>query len=51
LVEIGVECRAQLSEELANMHLRYIGASPPGEGEKATIAYRLRLPFLDRWNL
>jgi transposase-like protein len=34
--------------ELAEMHLRYISAAPPGEGEKASVAYRLRLLFLDR---
>ena len=28
-----------------------IAASPPRAGEKATTAYRLRLLFLDRWNL
>jgi hypothetical protein len=33
------------------MHDRYLVASPPGAGEKATTAYRLRLLFLDRWNL
>jgi len=38
-------------DELADMHLRYIGAAPPGAGEKASVAYRLRLLFLDRWNL
>jgi len=38
-------------DELAEMHLRYIGASSPGAGEKASVAYRLRLLFLDRWNL
>ena len=38
-------------DELAEMHLRYIGAASPGTGEKATTAYRLRLLFLDRWNL
>ena len=43
--------RPQDGDELAKLHLRYIGASPPAEGEKATIAYRLRLLFLDRWNL
>jgi transposase-like protein len=43
--------RPQDVDELAKIHLRYIGASPPGEGGKATIAYRLRLLFLDRWNL
>jgi len=37
--------------ELAEMHLRYIDATPPSAGDKATIAYRLRLLFLDRWNL
>jgi transposase-like protein len=38
-------------DELAEMHLRYIGAAPPGAGEKASVAYRLRLLLLDRWNL
>lgn len=37
--------------ELEAMHYRYLAASPPGAGEKATVAYRLRLLFLDRWNL
>jgi transposase-like protein len=38
-------------KELEEMHQRYINAAPPGTGEKAAIAYRLRLLFLDRWNL
>jgi transposase-like protein len=38
-------------KELEEMHQRYIDAAPPRPGEKATIAYRLRLLFLDRWNL
>jgi len=38
-------------KELEGMHHRYTGASPPGGGEKATAAYRLRLMYLDRWNL
>jgi transposase-like protein len=38
-------------DKLAEIHLRYIGAAPPGAGEKASVAYRLRLLFLDRWNL
>ena len=38
-------------DKLADMHLRYIGASPPRAGQKASVAYRLRLLFLDRWNL
>jgi hypothetical protein len=33
------------------MHDRYLAASPPDAGEKAATAYRLRLFFLDRWNL
>ena len=37
--------------ELEGMHHRYTGASPPGGGEKATNAYRLRLMYLDRWSL
>jgi hypothetical protein len=36
---------------LGKMHRHYFGASPPGKREKATVAYRLRLLFLDRWNL
>jgi transposase-like protein len=38
-------------DKLADLHLSYIDASPPKAGEKATVAYRLRLLFLDRWNL
>jgi transposase-like protein len=38
-------------KELEEMHRRYIDAAPPGPGEKATVAYRLRLLYLDRWNL
>jgi transposase-like protein len=37
--------------ELEAMHRRYLEASPPQEGEHQTLAYRLRLLFLDRWNL
>jgi len=37
--------------ELEEMHHRYTGAAPPRQGEKATAAYRLRLMYLDRWNL
>ncbi len=38
-------------EELEAMHNRYLKARPPGKGERASVAYRLRLLFLDRWNL
>ncbi len=34
--------------ELESMHRRYLEASPPQEGEHQTLAYRLRLLFLDR---
>jgi hypothetical protein len=35
----------------AAMHLRYVNGCAPQAGQKATVAYRLRLLFLDRWNL
>jgi transposase-like protein len=38
-------------ETLERMHLRYIEAEVPRAGEKASVAYRLRLLYLDRWNL
>jgi len=37
--------------ELETLHRRYIRAAPPRPGERASAAYRLRLLFLDRWNL
>ncbi|MBN1811767.1 MAG: hypothetical protein JXA14_08020, partial [Anaerolineae bacterium] len=37
--------------ELGDVHRRYLGAAPPAKGETATLAYRLRLLYLDRWNL
>ena len=37
--------------QLKQMHRRYLQAASPGKGEKATAAYRLRLLFLDRWEL
>jgi hypothetical protein len=37
--------------ELETMHRRYVEAPPPQEGEHQSLAYRLRLLFLDRWNL
>ena len=33
------------------MHRHYLEAAPPQEGEHQSLAYRLRLLFLDRWNL
>jgi transposase-like protein len=43
--------RPQDEDELGEIHRRYIEATPPSDGEKASVAYRLRLLFLDRWNL
>jgi hypothetical protein len=37
--------------ELETLHRRYLAACPPSQGEKAPTAYRLRLLYLDRWNL
>ena len=36
---------------LAAIHRRYAGAPPPARGQTASLAYRLRLFSLDRWNL
>jgi len=43
--------RPEQQSELETMHQRYIAAAPPRSGERASLAYRLRLLFLDRWNL
>jgi len=37
--------------ELEQMHRRYLSAPAPRKGTTASVAYRLRLLFLDRWNL
>ena len=39
------------ASELESLHRRYVEAAPPREGEHQSLAYRLRLLFLDRWNL
>jgi hypothetical protein len=51
LGELIVSRQPDEETELEEMHHRYTGAPPPGQGEKATVAYRLRLMYLDRWNL
>ena len=51
LGELILSRQPEEENELEEMHYRYIGAAPPGQGEKATAAYRLRLMYLDRWNL
>jgi hypothetical protein len=45
------ERQPEQEKELETMLERYLGASPPREGEKASVAYRIRLLLLDRWNL
>ena len=37
--------------ELEVLHDRYRGAPPPRKGQTASLAYRLHLLFLDRWNV
>lgn len=37
--------------ELLGLYNRYAGAAPPQKGKWASIAYRMRNLFLDRWNL
>jgi hypothetical protein len=37
--------------ELKELHRRYVGAAAPRKDQPASLAYRLRLLFLDRWNL
>jgi hypothetical protein len=51
LGELILSRQPQEEEELEAMHQRYIDAAPPAAGQKATLAYRLRLMYLDRWNL
>lgn len=47
---IQTRCPADV-DRLGTLHMRYIGAACPGPGETASTAYRMRLLFLDRWNL
>lgn len=41
----------EASAALATIHHRYQGAAPPVKGKNMSLAYRLRLFSLDRWNL
>lgn len=41
----------EASALLATIHHRYLGAAKPAKGEPMSLAYRLRLFSLDRWNL
>jgi hypothetical protein len=51
LGELVKSRQREQAPELEAMHRRYLQASPPQEGEHQSLAYRLRLLFLDRWNL
>ena len=51
LGELILSRQPEEENELEEMHHRYTGAAPPTHGQKATVAYRLRLMYLDRWNL
>jgi transposase-like protein len=51
LGELILSRQPEEENELEEMHHRYTDAAPPTRGEKATVAYRLRLMYLDRWNL
>jgi transposase-like protein len=51
LGELILSRQPEEESELEEMHQRYTGAAPPVQGQKATVAYRLRLMYLDRWNL
>ncbi len=51
LGELVKSRQREQATELEAMHRRYLEASPPHQGEHQSVAYRLRLLFLDRWNL
>ena len=51
LGELILSRQPEEENELEEMHHRYTDAAPPGRGEKATLAYRLRLMYRDRWKL
>jgi transposase-like protein len=51
LGELTLSRQPKEQTELETMHRHYLEAAPPGKGEQASTAYRLRLLFLDRWNL
>ncbi len=51
LGELVKSRQREQATELEALHRRYLQATPPHEGEHQSLAYRLRLLFLDRWNL
>lgn len=51
LKQLVQERRPEGGQEVEKMLEKYWPAKPPREGEKASVAYRIRLLRLDRWNL
>jgi transposase-like protein len=51
LGELILSRQPEEEDELGEMHQRYTDAAPPAPGQRASLAYRLRLMYLDRWNL
>jgi transposase-like protein len=51
LGELVKSRQREQASELESLHRRYLQAAPPQEGAHQSLAYRLRLLFLDRWNL
>ena len=51
LGELIVSRKPEEVAELQEMHQRYLKAVPPRKGERASLAYRLRRLFLDRYKL
>ena len=51
LGELVKSRQKEQAAELEALHRRYLEAAPPHDGEHFSLAYRLRLLFLDRWNL
>ena len=51
LGELVKSRQKEQAPQLEALHRRYLEAAPPREGEHHSLAYRLRLLFLDRWNL
>lgn len=51
LGELILSRQPEQEQELAEIYRRYTHAASPAPGEKASLAYRLRLLYLDRCNL
>lgn len=51
LAELIQTRRPQDESDLEKLHQRYVEAPGPRKDEQASLAYRLRMLFLDRWNL